>query len=147
MEDCINIDDMSDYEGKLYRFIEEMIREKIDERAIFIPMDGNDLSMFGDETFDEIYSNQCFGLYVTNYDEMVRVLKMGGTVSLGVWSHAIQKVVGNLIKRGVKITSVKGFNGPYEDTIIEDCDNVDGDDYYTVMIEGIKVKDEQDCYY
>jgi len=155
LEGYLNIDNLSDtYDTKMSMMkevVNTMVGEEYDDghyphTAFMYVKDANDLSMFEDNSFDEVWSNQCVGVYVTNYDEILRVLKVGGKIKLGVWSHAIQNVVGNLIKRGVKITSVKGFNGPYEETIVEDC-NVDDDDYYTVMIEGVLMDDLEECYY
>ncbi len=145
LEGYLNIDNLSDYSDPMDMMIEvintmtgcEYDDGSYKKTAFMYVEDANDLSMFDDEQFEEIHSNQCVGIYVTNYDEMVRVLKMGGTVKFGVWGHKVGEVLQGLIERNIKITSVKWFNG---------CVGDDPEDI-TMMIEGVKVKDEGECCY
>ena len=149
MEGYINIDKFDDYltlaEGdhhKSFMLMNKDIRDnnwQIMHKLDLREMDGNKME-FMDGIFDEVFSNQCVGEYVTNYDEIVRVLKVGGKIKLGVWIGKVNIVLYELILRNIKITSIKGFN-------IGIDDNIDEDDSGTLMIEGIKVSDHKECWY
>ena len=123
--DYINIDDGSDNHGE-----EQMKQLTISEEGepdSILFMDGNDLSLFDDGYFDEIWSNQCVGSYVTNFDEIIRVLKPGGVIKLGVWGTKVMFVVEELMKRGLYNVTMSPMNGGIEDGI----------ENYTLMIEAI----------
>jgi len=129
MKGYVNIDDGSDWGG----FAE--MKERADNfmaeehfKAELLEMDGNKTT-FADGEFDEIYSNQCVGEYVTNYKEIARILKLGGKVKLGVWAHLSGKVIYKLAKVGIIIYKMNIMNGEL---------HVDDDDC-TFIMEGIKV--------
>ena len=101
----------------------------------FLEMDGNKMT-FDDESFDEVFSNQCVGVYVTDFEGIIRVLKYGGRISLGVWKHKLAYVIGHLLQRNIQIVNVSWLNGSYED--IDEREGI-----FTVMIEGIKVREQK----
>jgi len=76
--------------------------------------DGNQLP-FKDDSFDEIFSNQCVGYYVTAYDEIDRVLKQDGILKLGVWNEKVVTVLWELLILGYKIEDVDIMNGDIDD--------------------------------
>jgi|GEM_PF-7078233 SAM-dependent methyltransferase len=103
----------------------------IENPKSFIFADGEYLP-FKDNTFDKIHSNQCVGTYLHKYDDIIRVLKKGGTVQFSLYNrfNEISKLIGNLIKREIKITSVEWMNGHFDD--------VDEDDAFSLIILGKK---------
>ena len=123
----INIDDGSDsdFDAMLHN-AKEIIEDWTDTEIL--QMDGNNMT-FEDNTFDEITSNQCVGIYVTDYASIARILKHGGQINLGVWSSHVALVIARLIEQGIEITAVEWLNGCFDD--------IKNDDY-TLMIRGIK---------
>ena len=131
MDGYVNIDDGSDFKNMLEE-AKQLVEDDFREETELLIMDGNDMT-FEDNTFDEVFSNQCVGIYVTNYDEIVRVLKIGGKIQLGVWNSKVTHVISNLLIRDVDITGVEWMNG--------DDRNIDNDDAnYTLLITGVKSK-------
>lgn len=126
---AINIDDGSDMP---IEELQEMVRNEYeykDDEYVLAKMDGNDMPLQPDY-FDIVFSSQCVGIYVTNYEEIVRVLKPDGKIILIVWGHVIQSVVVGLLRQGIHITSISPMNGDIED----DAEL----EYITVTIVGVK---------
>ena len=140
-EGYVNIDDFSDVFGgddsqkEFYERTKEnarTIEKETGEKTEVLMMDGNNMS-FEDETFDYIESCSCVGRYVTNYAEVLRVLKVGGKVWIDVWGDRLGQVLFGLIMNGVKVTRVELNNGSF------DADPVDT----SFEIEGIKEGEEK----
>ena len=133
MPGYISIDNGSDFTGlygdesakKMFDWAREESKEYEDVQLIV--MNGDNMA-FKDNTFDKIHSNQCVGYYVTNYKEIVRVLKPNGIIVLGVWADKVSNVLASLISLGVTITNVDWLNGGYDDI---------DDNEYTLRITGI----------
>ncbi len=125
----INIDNGFDYSGNGgFKFMKQQADEYMKEAgftAKFLEMDGNELA-FEDDTFTEIYSNQCVGEYVTNYKEIARVLKKGGEIRFGVWQDKVANVIIGLNEAGILVYDVDLLNGSI------------GDDTCTYMLKGKK---------
>ena len=117
-DEIIGIDDGSDWYSDYSKYKPKVVSN-------FIYGDGNILP-FKNNTFDEVFSNQCAGLYVMDYEEMVRVLKKGGTIELGVWSDKVSIVLAKLILLDIDIFKVDWSNGCIEDD-------------YTLSIYGRKI--------
>ena len=127
MEGYINIDNGYDYsrDGG-FEFMKRQAEEYMKEagfKAKFLEMDGNKLD-FEDNTFDEIYSNQCVGEWVKNYKEIARVLKKDGEVRFGVWQDKVANVIIGLNEAGILVYDVDLLNGSI------------GDDTCTYMLKG-----------
>ena len=124
MEGYFNIDNGQDS----LDLLRNMLVEAKKTGETFLIMDGNKMT-FLDEMFEEVYSNQCVGIYVTDFKGIVRVMKHGGKIRLGVWANKVGFVLAKLIEQNVRITGVEWMNGRYADIESEE---------YTLMLEGVK---------
>ena len=131
IEGYLNIDDASDYDGNVEEFLAAVDDPENIEYQI---CDGNDMP-FEDNSFDEIFSNQCVGKYVTNYYDIVRILKPGGTIILGLWSDVVAKVMMELLIRDIEIIGVEWLNGCQ-------CDIENDDDNITLKVIGRKIGEQ-----
>ena len=133
-EGYVNIDDFSDVFGgddsqkEFYERTKEnarTIEKETGEKTEVLMMDGNNMS-FEDETFDYIESCSCVGRYVTNYAEVLRVLKVGGRIWIDVWGDKLGDVLFGLIMNEVKITRVELNNGSFGAKPIDTSFEIEG---------------------
>lgn len=115
----LNLDDGSEWVDEEREFLswikKDMVEKDID---MFVLGDGNKM-LFMDGLFDEVYSGNCVGMYVESWDEVLRVLKVGGVIKLcGGWNEkGIMKIKEGLESRGcvVEIESIYKYEeGFYE---------------------------------
>ena len=133
-EEYVNIDDFSDVfverdsRKAYYERTKEkgrLLEKETGEKCEVLMMDGNNMS-FEDEEFDYIESCSCVGRYVTNYAEVLRVLKKGGRVWIDVWGDKLGDVLFGLIMNGVKITRVELNNGSFDADPVDTSFEIEG---------------------
>ena len=106
----VNIDNGSFHSKNFKKLKQELIYNQFNFNQInFIAADAKYLP-FKNNTFDEIFSNQCIGQYVDLTYEINRVLKPKGILILGIYDN-IKKICLDLIRNNFKIISVNIFNG------------------------------------
>ena len=143
MEGYVNIDNGFDKEGEIVNLMDFWKTEEENKGLEFFVMNGNDM-LFSDERFNEVRSNQCVGKYVSNINEVLRVLKVGGKVKIGLWIDELGTFVVELLRRNIRIDKIRKFNFYVDDVSKEPVMSMDRDGSSTVMIEGTKMKNNND---